>query len=195
MLLAAACTSMSPPSVDDGASTRKSLSPGRRIEGRGFAVLVPAGEGWTLVQRTSEAIVFGKYHPAAQSRSGVGPYAVLAGVQTVSPEDGEDFTGAARRWLTRSLMVPGRQLVSLDLHIVPWQGTVCVQYDALQVDRYDFDQSTTRFEFPQSGRLCRHPSETTLWILAFRNRRSVRFDGPPPGWRQGQDFVDRVLFV
>jgi hypothetical protein len=195
LLWVSACASVPATSVGDGASARQVLTPGVRIEGHGYAVFAPTGEGWTLVQRTPDTVVFGKRRPAAQSRRGDGPYLLLIGVQALPAEAGEDFAGAARQWLTRRLQVPGRQLVSLDLQVAPWQGAVCVQYDARQVDRYDFDQPTTRFEYAHSGRLCRHPIDTTLWIQVFRNGRSLRFNGSPAGWQEAQDFFERVVLI
>ena len=85
--------------------------------------------------------------------------------------------------------------MSLDVRIAPWQGAVCVQYDALQVDRYDFDEPTPRFEYAHVGRLCRHPSDAALWIQVFRNGRSLHLDGSPAGLQEARDFVDRVRFV
>jgi hypothetical protein len=194
VLWVAACASVSTTSVGDGASEQSPL-PGARIDGHGYAVFAPAGEGWTLVQRTPEEVVFGKRRPAAQARRGDGPYLLLAGVHVLPAEAGEDFADSARQWLTRRFQVPGRRLVSLDLHVAPWQGAACVQYDALQVDRYDFDEPTTRFEYVHIGRLCRHPRDATLWIQVFASGRSLRVDGSPAGLQEAQDFVDRVLFV
>jgi len=178
-----------------GVGAVRRRSPGARIEGRGYAVFAPTGEGWTLVQRTPETVVFGKRRPAAQSRRGDGPYLLLAGVQVLPAEPGEDFPGSVRQWLIRRLQVPGRQLVSLDVRVTPWQGALCVRYDALQVGHYDFVEPTMRFAYAHIGRLCRHPSDAALWIQVFRNGRSLRLDGSPAGWQEAQDFVDRVLFV
>lgn len=146
------------------ASERPGLTPGARIEGHGFAVLAPTGEGWTLVQRPPEAVVFGKRLPAAQSRHGDGPYLLLAGVQVLPVEAGEDFASNARQWLTRRLQVPGRQLVSLDVRVAPWQGAMCVQYDALQVDLYDFDDPATRFEYAHIGRRIGPREDNRFWL-------------------------------
>jgi len=194
-LWVAACASVATTAVGGDASVRQSPTPGVRIDGHGYEVFPPAGEGWTLVQRTPEAVVFGRHRRAAQSRRGDGPYQLLTGVQVRPAEAGEDFPSSARHWLTLSLQVPGRQLVSLDLRVAPWQGAMCVQYDALQVDHYDFDQATTRFEYVHNGRLCRHPNDNALWIQIFRNGRSLRLDGSPAGLQEAQDFVDRVLLV
>jgi len=92
-------------------------------------------------------------------------------------------------------MVPGRQLVSLDLHIVPWQGTVCVQYDALQVDRYDFDQSTTRFEFSRKAAASAATERDHTMDPGFSKQAKRALRRSSTWLAQGQDFVDRVLFV
>ena len=168
---------------------------GVRIAGHGYSVLPPSGEGWTLVRRGPDAAIFGKRRPEAQARRDDGPYLLLAGVQALPAERGDDFTIAARQWLIQRLQVPGRQLLTLNLYPSTWQGASCVQYQARQVDRYDFIEPRTRFEYDNSGRLCRHPYVSALWIQAFRNARSLRVEGSTVGWEEAQDFIDHVLLV
>lgn len=156
---------------------------GERLQGRGFSIAAPAGDGWSIGSLTPEVIEFHKHPGKPVERPDVAPYTLSAGAvafadNTAADGQGEEFIRAARNILARRLSAPDRDNVSLDVAPVKLHEAACAAYRAVQVDRYFPEKIEERNEYAYRGLLCVHPSSPAQLVQVFYNEQFLR-ESPP----------------
>ena len=156
---------------------------GQRLQGHGFSIAAPAGDGWSVGSRTPEVIEFHKHPGKPVERPDVAPYTLSAGAVAFSDNaaahvQGEEFIRAARSILARRLSAPDRDNVSLDVAPATLHEATCATYRAVQVERYFPEKVEERNEYAYRGLLCVHPSSPAQLVQVFYNEQFLR-DSPP----------------
>lgn len=156
---------------------------GERLQGRGFSITAPAGNGWSIGSRTPEVIEFHKHPGKPVERPDVAPYTLSAGAvafpdNAAATAPGEEFIRAARNILARRLSAPDRDNVSLDVAPARLHEATCAAYRAVQVDRYFPEKIEERNEYAYRGLLCVHPSSSAQFVQLFYNEQFLRDSAP-----------------
>lgn len=208
--LASACASKPP-------STPLKDAQGR-LQGQGFIVTPPQGQGWKVAENAYDSVVYVKSSdPEAgqladgldnvdqPQKSKVSVHASLGVVtlpanSTASAEDAESFAKAAQSFLSNRFV--GQPRISLmDLKTTPYSlnGALCAKFEALQVERYNSRRySAGRLEFVNRGFLCRHPNNRTLVVHGFFNETHYRLAPKPEDTgtaKEATRFLESVVFA
>jgi hypothetical protein len=169
---------------------------GGPVQGRGFSLAAPAGDGWSVTKAGADDVVFQRR--PAPARDADAPYLLTAGAQAfadaaLAQAIVANGAGAARDWLRKRLQAPRRDWVALDVLPATLHGARCAAYEAVQVDHYDPervlpDQVDDRRQYVQHGLLCVHPQAAGRLVQVFYNERFLRDD--VPAVRTGKEEIE-----
>lgn len=167
-----------------------------RLQGNGFRVTLPQGEGWILKEEKSSSIVFEKNTKPREEDREKRPKFVHArlGVESLpagkaQSADAAGFPDAAKAILAKRYDVISddfedierSSLVELTVEPYSKNGTPCVTFKAKQIEPAPIQQSVEQmvYEYVNRGFLCRHPQNSAVVLHAYINETNYR-NNPRP---------------
>lgn len=167
-----------------------------RLQGNGFRVNLPQGEGWILKEEKSSSIVFEKNTKPREEDRDKRPKFVHArlGVESLpagnaQSADEAGFPDAAKAILAKRYDVISddfedierSSLVALTVGPYSKDGAPCVSFKAKQIEPAPIQQSVEQmvYEYVNRGFLCRHPQDKSIVLHGYINETNYR-NNPRP---------------
>lgn len=198
----------------NGATVAAADSQGR-LQGNGFRITLPQGEGWILKEEKGNSIVFEKNTKPREEDREKGPKFVHArlGVESLPAGDAQSVDNAGFPDAAKAILAKRYDVLSddfediersslVELTVQPYSknGALCVNFKAKQIEPAPTRQSVEQmvYEYVNHGFLCRHPQDNSIVLHGYINETNYR-NNPrsldPETEKEAEKFFEDISFT